>query len=87
MMLTSLNLLPALSPFIEKSMGQLLFLIYINDENTNIVTRVPEGRVYSPLLFHSYTSEVFPILGNKLIGYADDSTLLSVAPSTGVRVQ
>ena len=28
----------------------------------------------------------FPILENKLIGYADDSTLMAVAPSLGVRV-
>ena len=37
------------------------------------------------LLFRLYTSELFPILENKLISYADDSTL-SVLPSPGVRV-
>ena len=39
-----------------------------------------------PLLFHLFTSELFQILENKLIGYADDSTLMAVAPSPGVKV-
>ena len=38
----------------------------------------------SPLLFLLYTSELFSILENKLIGYADDSTLIAVVPSPGV---
>ena len=35
-----------------------------------------------------YTSELFSILENNLIGYADDSTLIAVVPSArpGVRV-
>ena len=33
----------------------------------------------------SFTPEVFSILENKLIGYADDSTLMAVVPSPGVR--
>ena len=33
-----------------------------------------------------YTSELFTILENKLIGYADDSTLRAVVPSPGIRV-
>ena len=33
-----------------------------------------------------YTSELYSILENKLIGYADDSTLMVVVPSPGVRV-
>ena len=39
-----------------------------------------------PLLFLLYTSELFSILENKLIGYADDSTLMAVVPSPGIRV-
>ena len=46
----------------------------------------PQGSVLGPLLFLLYTSELFPILENKLIGYADDSTLMAVVPSPGVRV-
>ena len=37
------------------------------------------------LLFLLYTSELFSILENKLIGYADNSTLIAVVPSPGVR--
>ena len=42
--------------------------------------------VLGPLLFLLYTSELFSILENKLIDYADDSTLMAVVPSPGVRV-
>ena len=37
-------------------------------------------------MFLLYTSELFSILENELIGYADDSTLLAVVPSPSVRV-
>ena len=38
------------------------------------------------LLFFLYTSEIFSFLDNKLIGYADDSALMAIAPSPGVGV-
>ena len=41
---------------------------------------------FGPLLFLLYTSELFSILENKLICYADDSTLMAIVPSPGVRV-
>ena len=37
-------------------------------------------------MFLLYTSELFSIFENKLIGYADASTLMAVVPSPGVRV-
>ena len=52
----------------------------------NVVSRVPQSSVLGPLLFLLYTSELFSILGNKLIGYADDSTLIAVVSSLGLRV-
>ena len=48
----------------------------------NIVPGVPQGSVLDPLLFLLYTSVLFLILENKLIGYADDSTLKALVPST-----
>ena len=44
----------------------------------NVVSRVPQGSVLDRLLFLLYTSELFSILKNKLIGYADDFTLMAV---------
>ena len=50
-----------------------------------VMSGVPQDSV-GPLLFLLYTLELFFILENKLIGYADDSTLIAVVPSPGVRV-
>ena len=47
---------------------------------------VPQGSVVGPLLFLLYTLELFFLLENKLMGYADNSTLIAVVPSPGLRV-
>ena len=47
----------------------------------NVVSGVPQVSVLGPLLVLLYTSELFPILENKLIGYAYDSTVIAVVPS------
>ena len=49
----------------------------------DVVSGVPQGSALGPLLFLLYTSELFYILENRLIGYADDSTLMAVVPSPG----
>ena len=50
----------------------------------SVVSGVPHGSAMGQLLFLLYTSDHFSILENKLIG-ADDSTLIAVVPSPGIR--
>ena len=52
----------------------------------DVVSGVPQGSVLVPLLVLLYTSELFSIPENRLIGYADDSTLVAVVPSPDARV-
>ena len=52
----------------------------------NVVPGFPQDSILGLLLFLLYTSELFSILENKLIGYADDSTLIAVVSPTGFRV-
>ena len=42
--------------------------------------------MFGPVSVPSVHFGVFTILENKLFGHADDSTLMAVVPSTGVRV-
>ena len=46
----------------------------------NVVSEVPQSSGLGPLLFLLCTSELFSILENKLIGYANDSTLMAIVP-------
>ena len=51
-----------------------------------VVSGVKQSCVLGPLLLILYISELLSILENKLIGYSDDSTLIAVVPSPGIRV-
>ena len=51
-----------------------------------VVKGVPLAVFMSAILFLLYTSELFFILENKLIGYAHDFTLMAIVPFPGVRV-
>ena len=48
--------------------------------------RSAAGQCFAPVIVPPVQLELFFILENKLIGYADDSTLMAVVPSPGVRV-
>ena len=52
----------------------------------DVVSEVLQGTVLDQLFFLLCTSELFSIMETNLIGYADDSTLMPVVPSAGVRV-
>ena len=56
------------------------------DVAVNWSTLCQECSDLGQLLFLLYSSELYSILENMLIGYADDSTLIAVVPSSGVRV-
>ena len=47
---------------------------------------MPQSSVLGQLLYLLYTSELFSVLENKLISYADDSSLMAVVSSPGDRV-
>ena len=55
-------------------------------KQVNVVSGVSQSSVLGPLLLILYTSLLFSILWNKLIGYADNYTLIAVVPSSGLRV-
>ena len=47
----------------------------------NVVSGVSRGSVLVSKLFLLYTEKLFSVVGNKIHGYADDSTLVTVVPS------
>ena len=78
-------MLPVLTQFVSNR-PQHVLVDGCRCKLVKVVSGVPQGGVLGPLLFSLYTSELFSILENKLIGYDDDSTLMAVVPSPGVRV-
>jgi hypothetical protein len=51
----------------------------------NVVSVVPQGSVLSPLLFVVYTADLFLVVQNHLVNYADDSTLFAVVRNSADR--
>ena len=79
------SVLSVLTQFLSNR-SQYVLVDGCSSKMVNVVSGVPQGSVLGPLLFLLYTSEFFSILENKLIGYADNSTLMAVVPSPVVRV-
>ena len=52
----------------------------------DVVSGVPQGSVLGPLSFILYTADLFSIVDNLLVGYADDATLISVTQRPANRV-
>ena len=48
--------------------------------SADVVLEVPVGSVLGPLLFILYTSELFHIVGNHMVGYANGTTIYAVFP-------
>ena len=67
--------------------SQHVILDYCRSKLVNVVSGVPMCSVLGPLLYLLYTTDLFSILENKLIGYADDSTLIAVVPSQALEKQ
>ena len=74
------SVLSVLTQFLSNR-SQFVLVDGCRSKLVNVVSGVPQGSILGPLLFLLYTSEFFSILENKLIGYADDFTLMAVVPS------
>ena len=55
--------------------------------SVDVVSGVPQGSVLGPLLFTLYTSELFHIVGNHMVGYANDTTIKPLIPTPLSRLQ
>ena len=44
----------------------------------DVVFGVPKGNVIGPILFAIYTADMLDVFENRLVNYADDSTLFSI---------
>ena len=50
--------------------------------SVDVISGVPKGNILGPLFFILYTFELFPIVRNHYMGYADDTTICAAIPRT-----
>ena len=81
--------------------GQFLFIVsvFLSDrrqrvrlngkvsESVAVVSGVPQGSILRAILFILYTSELFHIVGNHIVGYEDDTTIYTVIHGPLLRSQ
>ena len=77
------SVLSILTQFLSNRSQHVMVEGYRN-KLVDVVSGVPQGSVLGRSLFLLHTSDLFSILVNKLIGYADYPTLIAVVPSPGV---
>ena len=70
----------------QSDQSQHVMVFGFRSKLVNDVSGVTHGNVLVLLLFILYSSKLFSIFENKLIGYADDSTLMTGVLSPSVRV-
>ena len=51
----------------------------------NVVSKVPQGSVLKAIIFVIYTADLFDVVENKLVNYADDSTLFGTVDKLSSR--
>ena len=56
-------------------------------EPVDVVSGVPQGSVLGSLLFILYTSEIFHIIGNRIVSYTDDTTTYAIIRGPLLRPQ
>ena len=57
---------------------QRVRLDYMISSSVNVVSEVPQGSVLEPLFYILYTSELFRIIRNHIVGNVDDTTIYAV---------
>ena len=48
--------------------------------SVDVVSEVPQGSVLGALLFILYTSKLFHVLGNYIVGYENDTSMYAIIP-------
>ena len=79
------TVLSVLTQFLSNR-SQYVVLDGCRSKLVNVVSGVPQRRVFGPQLFLSYVKELFSRVANKLYGCADHSTLVAVVSSAAERV-